>query len=231
MPARDPPPKAAARRNRQKPARGGLRFAPPWGNKPASRQRRGCLGCGCSSGVEHNLAKVGVEGSNPFARSRQSQGLRGTSVGFPGAFRFLGLGGSALFSRGSAGPCCPLRSDERSGAGLHSPSEAVVPRPLHPVHPAEPSCFSGRGNPASPPPGRPSRRGFGTQSRRGSSPCRMIRKLPGRNIEKLRRGVKSAGARSSEREAPLAMAAASLRLASATSASADTLPEAEEHRG
>ncbi len=24
---------------------------------------------GCSSGVEHNLAKVGVEGSNPFARS------------------------------------------------------------------------------------------------------------------------------------------------------------------
>src|ERR1051326_7638286 len=26
-------------------------------------------GCGCSSGVEHNLAKVGVEGSNPFARS------------------------------------------------------------------------------------------------------------------------------------------------------------------
>jgi hypothetical protein len=25
---------------------------------------------GCSSGVEHNLAKVGVEGSNPFARSK-----------------------------------------------------------------------------------------------------------------------------------------------------------------
>ena len=25
--------------------------------------------CGCSSGVEHNLAKVGVEGSNPFTRS------------------------------------------------------------------------------------------------------------------------------------------------------------------
>ena len=29
-------------------------------------------GCGCSSGVEHNLAKVGVEGSNPFARSKVS---------------------------------------------------------------------------------------------------------------------------------------------------------------
>ena len=28
---------------------------------------------GCSSVVEHNLAKVGVEGSNPFARSSPSQ--------------------------------------------------------------------------------------------------------------------------------------------------------------
>ena len=28
---------------------------------------------GCSSGVEHNLAKVGVEGSNPFARSKFTQ--------------------------------------------------------------------------------------------------------------------------------------------------------------
>src|SRR5439155_8762730 len=29
----------------------------------------GSSGCGCSSGVEHNLAKVGVVGSNPIARS------------------------------------------------------------------------------------------------------------------------------------------------------------------
>src|ERR1700677_527640 len=35
----------------------------------AHRRRRSRRGCGCSSGVEHNLAKVGVEGSNPFARS------------------------------------------------------------------------------------------------------------------------------------------------------------------
>ena len=28
------------------------------------------LGRGCSSGVEHNLAKVGVVGSNPIARSK-----------------------------------------------------------------------------------------------------------------------------------------------------------------
>src|SRR5579862_959818 len=33
-------------------------------------------GCGCSSGVEHNLAKVGVEGSNPFARSKDNKHLR-----------------------------------------------------------------------------------------------------------------------------------------------------------
>src|SRR3984893_15347093 len=30
------------------------------------------FGCGCSSGVEHNLAKVGVEGSHPFARSKKT---------------------------------------------------------------------------------------------------------------------------------------------------------------
>ena len=31
--------------------------------------------CGCSSGVEHDLAKVGVEGSNPFARSKICRSL------------------------------------------------------------------------------------------------------------------------------------------------------------
>ena len=31
---------------------------------------------GRSSGVEHNLAKVGVEGSNPFARSSIFKGLQ-----------------------------------------------------------------------------------------------------------------------------------------------------------
>jgi hypothetical protein len=36
------------------------------GGHPAA----GSNGCGCSSGVEHDLAKVGVEGSNPFARSK-----------------------------------------------------------------------------------------------------------------------------------------------------------------
>jgi hypothetical protein len=32
---------------------------------------------GRSSGVEHNLAKVGVEGSNPFARSIVSRKVHG----------------------------------------------------------------------------------------------------------------------------------------------------------
>src|SRR5579862_3669344 len=36
--------------------------------KPHRKPRPG-RECGRSSGVEHNLAKVGVEGSNPFARS------------------------------------------------------------------------------------------------------------------------------------------------------------------
>ena len=65
---------AGLSRDDQKIATRRLRFPPLWGNNPAAPpKRRDCLGCGCSSGVEHNLAKVGVEGSNPFARSRQSQ--------------------------------------------------------------------------------------------------------------------------------------------------------------
>jgi hypothetical protein len=39
---------------------------------PLSASDRRHLGCGCSSVVEHDLAKVGVEGSSPFARSNLS---------------------------------------------------------------------------------------------------------------------------------------------------------------
>lgn len=46
------------------------------GLRTAAAQASAFLGCGCSSGVEHNLAKVGVEGSNPFARSRKSPDRR-----------------------------------------------------------------------------------------------------------------------------------------------------------
>src|SRR5262245_362694 len=38
------------------------------------------FGRGCSSGVEHNLAKVGVEGSNPFARSKIYRSVTDTWV-------------------------------------------------------------------------------------------------------------------------------------------------------
>jgi hypothetical protein len=40
--------------------------------------------CGCSSGVEHNLAKVGVEGSNPFARSNFQKGRLRAAFCFSG---------------------------------------------------------------------------------------------------------------------------------------------------
>src|SRR3954452_22993450 len=39
---------------------------------PLTARVRRHLGCGCSSVVEHDLAKVGVEGSSPFARSNFS---------------------------------------------------------------------------------------------------------------------------------------------------------------
>ena len=45
-----------------KPAGAGYHISPAWPPPRAGRGR--------SSGVEHNLAKVGVEGSNPFARSK-----------------------------------------------------------------------------------------------------------------------------------------------------------------
>jgi hypothetical protein len=46
-----------------------LLSALPFGIGEAADRGHCRSGCGCSSGVEHNLAKVGVEGSNPFARS------------------------------------------------------------------------------------------------------------------------------------------------------------------
>ena len=63
--------------DRPQPVRSRSRLSPrqlqsrfDYGIRAPSRRAR--HGCGCSSGVEHNLAKVGVEGSNPFARSKKS---------------------------------------------------------------------------------------------------------------------------------------------------------------
>ena len=54
---------------------------------------------GCSSGVEHNLAKVGVEGSNPFARSKFSSGTMTHKASVLRGFFAFGLwrkGGAAV---------------------------------------------------------------------------------------------------------------------------------------
>src|SRR5208282_4482701 len=64
------------------------------------------VGCGCSSGVEHNLAKVGVEGSNPFARSKFPQGSQALRTALRG--RFL-LPRPGLRNRGSMGEAAGSR--------------------------------------------------------------------------------------------------------------------------
>ena len=46
-------------------------------------ERRSGTECGCSSGVEHNLAKVGVVGSNPIARSNQPSAGMDVASGLP----------------------------------------------------------------------------------------------------------------------------------------------------
>ena len=45
---------------------------------------------GRSSGVEHNLAKVGVEGSNPFARSKITEEFQTIRGGPKGPFLLPG---------------------------------------------------------------------------------------------------------------------------------------------
>ena len=53
---------------------------------------------GRSSGVEHNLAKVGVEGSNPFARSSFPRKINGLENHFPaGGANFAVFGSCSDF--------------------------------------------------------------------------------------------------------------------------------------
>src|SRR5580704_15117875 len=49
--------------------------------------------CGCSSGVEHNLAKVGVGGSNPLARSKLSSANQSLTKRTAKAVFFIFAGG------------------------------------------------------------------------------------------------------------------------------------------
>jgi|GEM_PF-1300055 hypothetical protein len=58
---------------------------------------------GRSSGVEHNLAKVGVEGSNPFARSNDFNAL--------GDSAFAAEGGLSASMRGSMNSCRLCKSE------------------------------------------------------------------------------------------------------------------------
>src|SRR6266568_8904706 len=80
---------AGVQRNRARPPRPGtpqrasrahrLQWLPGFGiGGKAAEFTEACaayprFGCGCSSGVEHNLAKVGVVGSNPIARSKDQR--------------------------------------------------------------------------------------------------------------------------------------------------------------
>ena len=54
-----------------------------WHSCAPCRRAIAGFGCGCSSGVEHDLAKVGVEGSNPFARSRFFANMQVGYLGLP----------------------------------------------------------------------------------------------------------------------------------------------------
>jgi hypothetical protein len=82
-----------------------------------------CHGCGRSSGVERNLAKVEVEGSNPFARSSLFKYLRDrwaaavrASPLYPHKVTPGRVGGEVRFSRPSDASISSLAVTEKDGA-------------------------------------------------------------------------------------------------------------------
>src|SRR5437588_149028 len=79
---------------------------------PACNRRQ--FGCGCSSVVEHDLAKVGVEGSSPFARSKNFHPSNKFGPGSP--FGGLGKGKAAQVVRSLGGPAACR--EERAIVGL-----------------------------------------------------------------------------------------------------------------
>jgi hypothetical protein len=93
-------------------------------------------GCGCSSGVEHNLAKVGVEGSNPFARSKTTD-----------------ITGSSLPKRPK-----PLSADLRGSMGEATGGKLCrlwfLKRAAIPVWQTYSRCCSSQTKPYPPPPAR-----------------------------------------------------------------------------
>ena len=90
-------------------------------------------GCGCSSGVEHNLAKVGVEGSNPFARSRTPPRRRqsGEIASFAsGSFLDLGAMRRAdlvTILVGTAAAMCVMCRSAQSPSNVLISTEIIAP--------------------------------------------------------------------------------------------------------
>ena len=88
-----------------------------WHTQPLPARHRPTHGCGCSSVVEHDLAKVGVEGSSPFARSNFSQ----THPAKPDGYVVFHAAGGCIGSRmtilvtGSAGHLGEGRSPHAPG--------------------------------------------------------------------------------------------------------------------
>ncbi len=74
-------------------------------------------GCGCSSGVEHDLAKVGVEGSNPFARSKFSLSFEKKKGALSGALSFCCVHGANAVTNG--GRCGSSRIRLRAPTRAH----------------------------------------------------------------------------------------------------------------
>ena len=124
-----PPPAIAPRRHN--PARGSPGNAQACVTREPPLKRVPRLS-GRSSGVEHNLAKVGVEGSNPFARSRFSQENQGLTSGPPGPF-LLPRPPERQFGSGVEAPCRKSAAAESQVRRFQSGVEAPLGGGQHPA--------------------------------------------------------------------------------------------------
>jgi hypothetical protein len=120
--------------------------------RPAAFAAYPRFGCGCSSGVEHNLAKVGVVGSNPIARSKKLQKVHARRrATCPRACSSMRNFGSGSAGRRPSAACSwrgevrrvpagtPLRP-RRFAAGRNSgPMPIITVRPTGCSLPSEPS--------------------------------------------------------------------------------------------
>jgi hypothetical protein len=147
----------------------------------AGREDVRCDRCGRSSGVERNLAKVEVEGSNPFARSSCSKRMQGFSTAAARRLRCLSLIGD------QHRPCPDQRDAEpvRPGQRLARNTTSNITTSPTLVHSTPPTrcCGSARALRTGPAPprrptrGRRARRGRpGPAGKAGPCPARMPRR-------------------------------------------------------